>query len=85
MRTCALFLECRNIIIGQVDDAAQGIQRLLHVIDLFGHHFDLVNGAVQGERNTVTIIDNAAAGGDGHQLDSVFIRASLVIGKTDDL
>lgn len=53
--------ECSNIVIGQINHAAQSVQRLLHVIDFLRHHFYLVDSAVECQRDTVTVVDNAAA------------------------
>ncbi|CSF05182.1 Uncharacterised protein [Shigella sonnei] len=58
---------------------------MLHVIDFLWHHFYLVDSAVEGQRDTITVVDNAAAGRDRHQLNAVFIRASLVVGKANNL
>ena len=73
VRTCALFFERSDIVISQVDNASQRVQRILHVIHFLGHHLYLVDGAIKRQRRAVTIVDNAAAGRDGHQLDTVFV------------
>ena len=85
MRTCALFFKGGNIIIGKVNDAAQAINGLLHAVDFFRHDFQLVDGAVKRQRRPVAIVNNAAAWCDRHQLDAVFVRTRLVVGKTNDL
>ena len=73
MRTCALFFERSDIVISQVDNASQRVQGILHVIHFLGHHLYLVDGAIKRQRRAVTIVDNAAAGRNGHQLDTVFV------------
>lgn len=60
--------ECSNIVIGQINHAAQSVQRLLHVIDFLWHHFYLVDSAVEGQRDTITVVDNAAVGAIGTSL-----------------
>ncbi len=80
-----LFFERRDVVIRQIHHAAQRVERLLHVIDFFRHHLDLVDGAVEGQRDAVAIVNNAAAGRDRHQLDAVFVGARLVIGEAQDL
>ncbi|MNZ31135.1 hypothetical protein D3C78_484270 [compost metagenome] len=44
--TCTLFLEGRDIVIGEIDYAFQRIQRVLHIIHFLRHHLDLVDGTV---------------------------------------
>src|SRR5690606_28357125 len=46
VRTGALFLEGSNIVIVKIDNASQCFQRILHVVDFFRHHLNLVDGAV---------------------------------------
>ncbi|CNT55650.1 Uncharacterised protein [Salmonella enterica subsp. enterica serovar Bovismorbificans] len=58
---------------------------MLNVIHLFRHHFNLIDSAVQRKGNAVTVVDYPAAWRNWHQLDTVFVRAGLVIGKTKDL
>lgn len=74
-----------NVVVRQVYDVTQRVEGILNVVDLFRHHFYLINGAVKGERNSVTVINDAATGGDRHQFDAVFVRASLIISKANDL
>ncbi len=85
MRAGALFFEGGNIVVIQIDYAAQRFERLLHVIDLLWHHFNLIDRAVQRQWRTVAIVDNAAAWGDRDEFNAVFVGAGLVIGKTDNL
>ena len=84
MNVRALF-ETGDVIIGQINHVAQSVQRLLHVIDFLWHHFYLVDSAVERQRDTVTVVNNAAAGRDRHQLNAVFIRASLVVVEANNL
>ena len=69
----ALFFKVRYIVIGEIDNVAQRIQRLLNVVDLLRHHFQLVNRAVERQRRAVAIVDNAAAWRNRDQLDAVFV------------
>ena len=73
VRAGALFFEGRDIVIVKVDNAFQRFQRILNIIDFFRHHLDLIDGAVQRQRGAVTIVNNAAAGCDRHQLNAVFV------------
>ena len=73
VRAGALFFKVRYIVIGEIDNVAQRIQRLLNVVDLLRHHFQLVNRAVERQRRAVAIVDNAAARRNRDQLDAVFV------------
>ena len=73
MRAGALFFKVRHIVIGEVDNIAQRIQRLLNVVDLLRHHLQLVNRTVERQRRAVAIVDNAAARRNRDQLDAVFV------------
>ena len=85
VRARALFFKAGDVVVGQVDDAAQCIQRLLHVIDFFRHHLQLIDGAVQRQRRAVTIVNNTAAGRNRDQLNAVFVGTRLVVVETDNL
>ncbi len=72
-RALALFFKRIDVIVGQIQHRPQILQRLLQVIDFFRHQLGLVNGAIERQRHTVAVIDDAAAGGDRHQFDAVFV------------
>ena len=85
MRARALLFEIGDVVIVKIDHAAQRFERVLHAIDFFRHHLQLVDGAVERQRGTVAIVDNAAAWCYWHQLNAVLVGTGLIIGKTDDL
>ena len=73
MRACALFFKGGNIVVGQINDVAQAIDGLLHAVDFLRHDLKLVDRAVKRQGSAVTIVNDAAAGGDWHQLNAVFV------------
>ncbi len=78
--------ECNNIIIGPDQPRCAKRPAFAARYRLSpASHFYLVDSAVESQRDTVTVVDNAAAGCDRHQLNAVFIRAGLVVGKANNL
>ncbi|CAH0263540.1 hypothetical protein SRABI106_02873 [Rahnella aquatilis] len=84
-RTLALFFEVIDIFLREVNYRFEAFKRGLQIVHFFRHQFKLIDRAVQRQRRTVAVIDNAAAGRDRHQLDTVIVRTGLVILKTDNL